>query len=107
MDPQTCRSCHEQHYADWAQSVHAYAAKDPVFLAQNRQGQEETNGELGDFCIRCHAPMAVQTGASRDGLNLEELPEPLSGVTCYFCHSAASVTGFTRATTWHMLYLSF
>lgn len=93
MDAKTCRSCHERHYAEWAQSMHAYAAKDPVFLAQNRQAQEETNGELGDFCIRCHAPMAVRTGASRDGLNLEELPDSLSGVTCYFCHATGEVTG--------------
>ncbi len=93
MDPQACRSCHEQHYAEWAQSMHAYASKDPVFLAQNRQAQEETNGELGDFCIQCHAPMAVRTGASRDGLNLEELPEALSGVTCYFCHASGEVSG--------------
>jgi hypothetical protein len=93
LDPDACRSCHQQHYAEWAQSMHAYAAKDPVFLAQNRQAQQETSGALGDFCIRCHAPMAVLTGASADGLNLEELPQALSGVTCYFCHSVNEVTG--------------
>jgi len=93
MDPATCRSCHEDHFAEWAQSMHAYASKDPLFVAQNRQGQQDTNGALGDFCIRCHAPMAALTGASSDGLNLEELPEPLSGVTCFFCHNAGSVSG--------------
>ena len=93
MDPTTCRSCHEQTYAEWAQSMHAYAAKDPVFIAQNRKAQAETNGELGDFCIRCHAPLATQTGMSQDGLNLDELPDALSGVTCYVCHSVAEVSG--------------
>lgn len=73
--------------------MHAYAAKDPVFLAQNRLGQQATAGALGDFCIRCHAPMAVASGQSVDGLNLGELPDALSGVTCFFCHNAAAVEG--------------
>jgi hypothetical protein len=37
--------------------------------------------------------MAVERGATRDGLNLETLPAALSGVTCYFCHNARSVEG--------------
>jgi hypothetical protein len=35
--------------------------------------------------------MAVQQGATRDGLNLDEVPAHLQGVTCYFCHNAVSV----------------
>ena len=42
--------------------MHAYAAEDPVFLAMNQRGQRETNGELGDFCVQCHAPVAVHVG---------------------------------------------
>ncbi|GAC1351043.1 MAG: hypothetical protein NVSMB1_00310 [Polyangiales bacterium] len=71
--------------------MHAYAAKDPVFLALNRRAQRETKGVVGDFCVRCHAPMAVREKASTDGLNLEGIPEPLKGVTCFFCHSVESV----------------
>jgi hypothetical protein len=73
--------------------MHAYAAEDPVFLAMNRRGQRETNGELGDFCIRCHAPIAVAFGATTDGLNLDTLPSWMKGVTCYWCHSVRLVTG--------------
>ena len=50
--------------------MHAYAAEDPVFLAMNQRLQRETGGALGDFCVRCHAPMAVREGATRDGLDL-------------------------------------
>ncbi len=91
LDPQTCKECHPRHYREWKSSMHAYASEDPVFRAMNQRGQEETDGELGDFCVRCHAPMAVIEGATSDGLNLDEVDESLHGVTCYFCHSALGV----------------
>lgn len=93
MDPQSCKSCHPQHFEEWEGSMHAYAADDPVFLAMNQRGQEETNGELGDFCVKCHAPMAVRSGATTDGLNLDGLPQHLKGVTCYACHAVTAVEG--------------
>jgi hypothetical protein len=73
--------------------MHAYAAEDPVFIAMNRRGQEETNGELGSLCVNCHAPLAVRTGLTTDGLNLAEVPAELRGVTCYFCHNVEAVEG--------------
>lgn len=93
MKPETCAECHADHYREWSGSMHAYAAEDPVFIAMNRRGQEETGGALGDFCVNCHAPMAVREGATTDGLNLSELPSELKGVTCYFCHDAIEVQG--------------
>lgn len=93
LDPRTCQGCHPQHYREWASSMHAYAAEDPVFLAMNARGQRETNGELGDFCVKCHAPMALSEGATVDGLNMAEVPEALRGVTCYFCHTTEAVEG--------------
>lgn len=93
QDPEACKDCHSAHYEEWAGSMHAYAADDPVFLAMNRRGQEETDGELGDFCIQCHAPVAVREGLTTDGLNLDEVPQWAKGVTCYFCHSVSAVEG--------------
>jgi hypothetical protein len=93
LDPETCGGCHQTHFAEWAGSMHAYAADDPVFLAMNARGQRETNGALGTFCVNCHAPMAVREGLTTDGLNLASLPSAVKGVTCYFCHTVASVTG--------------
>lgn len=91
MDPKQCGTCHPRHYEEWAGSMHAYAADDPVFVAMNKRGQRETGGKLGAFCVQCHAPMAVREGATTDGLNLAELPSKLKGVTCYFCHNAVDV----------------
>ncbi|MEE2904404.1 MAG: multiheme c-type cytochrome [Myxococcota bacterium] len=93
MKPEACQSCHPKHYQQWAGSMHAYAAFDPVFIAMNERGQRETNGELGDFCVKCHAPMALLTGATTDGLNLDEVPNHLKGVTCYFCHQVDEIVG--------------
>jgi len=93
LDPESCTQCHQRHYDEWAGSMHAYASDDPVFLAMNQRGQEETQGALGDFCVQCHAPMAVREGLTTDGLNLGEIPQKYKGVTCYFCHSVEAVEG--------------
>ena len=93
LDPETCRGCHSDHYREWAGSMHAYASQDPVFLAMNRRGQEETGGELGSFCVSCHAPLALREGATSDGLNLSEVPKELQGINCYFCHNVDAVLG--------------
>jgi hypothetical protein len=93
LDPESCSGCHPVQYREWSGSMHAYAADDPVFLAMNRRGQRETDGELGPFCVSCHAPMAVREGATTDGLNLDEVPRQLKGVTCFFCHTVRAVAG--------------
>jgi hypothetical protein len=93
LDPEACKSCHPTAYQEWSGSMHAYASDDPVFRAMNARGQRETQGALRDFCVKCHAPMAVQTSMTTDGLNLDTLPPKMKGVTCYFCHAAESVEG--------------
>jgi len=85
-DPVACQGCHSAHYQAWSLSMHAYAADDPIFVAMNARGQRETGGSLGDFCVRCHAPLAAKMGATADGLNLAALPAKLRGVTCLVCH---------------------
>ena len=92
QDPNTCKDCHPKHYDQWSGSMHAYASDDPVFVAMNRRGQRDTGGELGDFCIKCHAPMAVELGI-QTGANFDPkaLPPEARGITCYFCHNVASV----------------
>jgi hypothetical protein len=93
LDPHNCAPCHARHVREWSGSMHAYAADDPVFVAMNARMQRETGGQSKDFCVGCHAPMAVRTGATTDGMNLAQLPQHLRGVTCVFCHEASSVEG--------------
>ncbi|MFO0725629.1 MAG: multiheme c-type cytochrome [Myxococcota bacterium] len=96
-DPAQCQSCHGEIYRQWSGSMHAYAGEDPVFLAMNALGQKETQGALGDFCIKCHAPLALAAGLTHDGQNLKDVDKKLRGVTCYFCHQIDAVTGTHNA----------
>ena len=96
-NPEACKDCHPRHYREWSGSMHAFASRDPVFRAMNQRGQRETGGELGDFCVKCHAPMAVFDKQTSDGLNLDDLGHEDRGVTCYFCHSVVGVEGTHNA----------
>jgi hypothetical protein len=91
LKPESCGQCHPVQYREWSSSMHAYAANDPVFIAMNTRGQRETNNALGDFCVRCHAPMALVEKKTTNGANLAQLPSELKGVTCYFCHNAIGI----------------
>ena len=93
LDPKQCQPCHSRHYDEWSRSVHAAASTDPIFRALNTLGQRETEGALGDFCVRCHAPAALALGATTDGLNLSDVPRELQGVTCAYCHQITEVRG--------------
>jgi len=92
-DSTTCASCHQDHYTEWSQSMHAQSGRDPIFRAMFDKGQRDTNGAVGGFCISCHAPMALRTGASENGDNLDELPDELTGIGCVFCHTVDAVEG--------------
>jgi hypothetical protein len=93
QDPQTCAGCHPIHYREWLGSMHAYAADDPVFRAMNARGQRETDGALGEFCVACHAPVAVALGLTEDGLDLDAVPLAQRGVTCWYCHQVDGIEG--------------
>ena len=97
LDPASCAGCHPTHYAQWEGSMHAYASIDPVFRAMNARGQRETGGELGDLCVRCHAPLALETGATTDGTDIDAVPDHLQGVGCAWCHLVDEVTGTHNA----------
>ncbi len=73
--------------------MHAYAADDPVFVALETLGQEDTGGALGTFCMSCHAPTAVSTGAAGTAAELADLGREYRGVTCYGCHQIDAVEG--------------
>ena len=92
-DPNNCLPCHDEQFREWSSSMHAYAAEDPVFLAMNKRMLRETNGASADFCVGCHAPMALRLGLTTDGSNLGDLPTSVRGITCYFCHAADAVEG--------------
>ena len=84
---QDCRPCHEQHYREWSVSSHAYAQISPVFNAMQATLIRQTNGTLGDFCIRCHTPIGMELGEPVFAAYSERSDVSNEGVTCIVCHS--------------------
>ncbi|HVU01649.1 MAG TPA: multiheme c-type cytochrome [Polyangiaceae bacterium] len=106
--PETdCASCHPQQVAEWKVSSHAYSMKDPVFHAMVKLGQEETQGELGDFCVKCHSPIGNRSGettVSADpatGIFSQKTTgldtAAMDGVSCIVCHSMTNVSAVSNA----------
>ncbi len=81
-----CAQCHEEIYKDWAISAHAYAAVSPMFQKFEQKLNDLSNGTVGYFCMRCHAPVGTALCASR-AEPLWNLPEVVrEGITCIACH---------------------
>ena len=59
---EACAECHPVHYDEWRQSMHAYAAKSPVFDAMAAKAYRDTAGEIGTFCTGCHSPFGDAEG---------------------------------------------
>ena len=103
-----CKSCHPTHYDEWASSMHAYSAKDPVWLSLQRhehQVHDSIGIDLGNFCVQCHSPIAFLTNAidnheSFDITDLESLPQQIQeGVTCDVCHTVTHIPEPTNIQT--------
>ena len=94
-----CKTCHEDHYNDWSNSMHAYAMRDPVFYSgwNEEQLKRQDTGER--FCIQCHNPAAFVSGVNLAGFETaEELaasdyPEIIKeGIGCGICHSMTDLS---------------
>ncbi|MFQ6605927.1 MAG: multiheme c-type cytochrome [Fidelibacterota bacterium] len=92
---ETCNSCHPQHYAEWAASMHAYSMQDPVWVNSQRGRQAfyaDQGKDPGYLCLPCHSPVGFLTQGIPDLANLTAdaitaLPAPIrEGVTCDACH---------------------
>jgi hypothetical protein len=91
-----CRQCHEYDddgnplevvgpYNNWATSMMAQAARDPIWHAALAIANQDA-GFSGDSCIRCHSPNAWLSGRSvpTDASAFTNLDR--DGVSCNFCH---------------------
>lgn len=94
-----CGACHQQYYAEWRQSTHAHAMRDPQYFAELSKPSSPRW-----LCLNCHAPnqnqrsilITPQTRLRADPLDvsqIERVPNPefdpamrAEGVTCATCH---------------------
>ncbi|MBI5637554.1 MAG: hypothetical protein HZA03_06260 [Nitrospinae bacterium] len=81
-----CGACHQDHYDNWKNSLHALSYGNPIFQAAYQKAYAETAGKAAQICLPCHAPTARITGdyAAKDEITRE-------GITCDFCHSVEDV----------------
>jgi nitrate/TMAO reductase-like tetraheme cytochrome c subunit len=89
---QYCGECHPQHYSDWRQSMHSYAARSPVFDEMAAKAFRDTAGGVGSFCTGCHTPLGTLDGEPGSTVASERSERSLEGVTCTVCHQAVAVT---------------
>lgn len=81
-----CAVCHEEIYQQWSISAHAYAQVSPMFNKFEQRLNDLSQGTVGYFCMRCHAPVATSLCASR-AQPVWTLPEAArEGITCVACH---------------------
>lgn len=90
-----CAACHQQIYDEWAISSHAYASVSPMFHAFENKINQLSQGTVGYFCLRCHAPVATTLGLRRDQAIWDGPPVFREGVTCVACHRVK--TPYTKA----------
>ena len=88
-----CATCHEEIYNDWCISAHAYANVSPMFQKFEQKLNDLSQGTVGYFCMRCHAPVATEMCVSR-AEPIWNLPEVArEGVTCIVCHRVKYMYG--------------
>jgi hypothetical protein len=89
---ETCAACHDDHYAQWSSSMHAYAMVDPLFQRLVELRQEDLSGTEDKFCVQCHSAIGVRSGTVDQGFSFDDLPDiVMEGITCESCHKVSSV----------------
>jgi hypothetical protein len=86
---ETCRACHAQAVKEWAGSMEAHSVRDPIFnayLSITTKYSEPMGLDVGEYCLRCHAPSAWLAGRSHPGTVKFMRGSDLDGVNCDFCH---------------------
>jgi len=95
---QVCETCHDSHYDEWSESMHAYAMVDPVYKALVRQRQVDLEGTQDKFCLSCHSAIGTRGGEIQPGFDFEALsPIVQEGITCESCHKISSVERVNNA----------
>ncbi|XZE56254.1 multiheme c-type cytochrome [Planctomycetaceae bacterium SH139] len=92
----TCAKCHPRHFEDWRVSAHAYATISPMFQRFEQTLTVLSQGTVGAFCMRCHAPVATQASIPRFESVLDAPAVVREGITCVACHRVVESYGKTH-----------
>lgn len=95
-----CGHCHQQAHAEWRQTAHANAFRNPWYVKNVNLLIDERGIEYTRHCEGCHNPIALVSGALTKGSTINRKFDD-DGVTCSVCHSIQKVT--TRGTGSYVL----
>ena len=87
-----CGTCHTDAHAQWRQSAHGNAFREPFYQKNVKDLQNQRGIEFTRHCESCHNPAALFTGALTKNTKVKR-PFDDDGVSCISCHSIQSVTG--------------
>lgn len=86
-----CAKCHESTHAEWNESAHRNAFREPFYQANVNHLIRERGIVVTRHCESCHNPVALFSGALSKNATMAR-PFDEEGVTCSVCHSIESVT---------------
>src|SRR6266516_2575777 len=87
-----CGACHTDAHAQWRQSAHGNAFREPFYQKNVKDLQNQKGIEFTRHCESCHNPAALFTGALTKGSRVKR-PFDEDGVSCISCHSIQAATG--------------
>jgi Tfp pilus assembly protein PilF len=87
-----CGACHTDAHAQWRQSAHGNAFREPFYQKNVKDLQNQRGIEFTRHCESCHNPAALFTGALTKNTHVKR-PFDDDGVSCIACHSIQSANG--------------
>lgn len=87
-----CGNCHTDAHAQWRQSAHGNAFREPFYQKNVKDLQNQRGIEFTRHCESCHNPAALFSGALTKNSKVKR-PFDDDGVSCIACHMIQSVDG--------------
>ncbi|MDQ3174664.1 MAG: tetratricopeptide repeat protein [Acidobacteriota bacterium] len=87
-----CGTCHTDAHAQWRQSAHGNAFREPFYQKNVKDLISQKGIEFTRHCESCHNPAALFSGALTKNSKVKR-PFDEEGVSCISCHTIQSATG--------------
>jgi Tfp pilus assembly protein PilF len=87
-----CGTCHTDAHAQWRQSAHGNAFREPFYQKNVKDLQTQKGIEYTRHCESCHNPAALFAGALTKNSKVKR-PFDDDGVSCIACHSIQAANG--------------
>ncbi|QKF64338.1 multiheme c-type cytochrome [Campylobacter corcagiensis] len=113
IDPNNCKTCHEEQFGMWKTSLHAISHENnnPLFRAAVRLVSSETHKPYDEVlisCANCHNPrleiknvdetfiiaqaFGIETESTKKAQNALEATHIQNGISCYICHNVDNIS---------------